>query len=895
MSKFKLDPFFPDKNLNPQGWVTDFITSRLNRTGEQRSDLANLIYDESLTDETVANFNLQQQRDEINAVRKRNPKDKSIFLNPSCYDAVERNISISSKPVENTKDMRDYYQYMINVKTNELSSFVPYVRMKFGYKKAKEKTFTEVEVPFVQNLKTEVASILADKFSRGQGAGIESVSAARSFPGLGLTLNVEVTVNYFFSSISTITKQITNNYIPKELNFTYSKLLSFLPSTKQKLVLEYGYGINPSDSNVKYSKIGDIIQAETKRIPLAYKSHQLNIEENGTVKVSVKYLAYTEAQLFQKNDVTTPGLDFVKKISNNSIRSLYENYNILSDEYYRIQRQLLDLRENTVELQSIGGSKQKLDSLLKQKQILSKRSANLSKQITVVKQELSPYIKDIIIEAIIQRRQMFSISFSSERKGDIFEISHYLNLVKRNNSKNNLEFISIGNENGYKTTKNINEFNNFDISVLEDNTVGLQKEDLFRRIVTNLFDGVERGVQGKKFGYITFFPLKALISILYEFLPDEQSDQTQYEIPFTCFGNVTARSFGKEYSVNIGDVLIELQTFTKWLYKHYNQKTRIEYSLSDFLKDMVEELVPQAISRNNTGFYNKNSIGSIRHMLYYTKLNLNNTTDLKLINDVYKQPYDSNNLSAIFSSEKNKDSKGLIYFSQMLNPLNNYTSPYFRKYIAKEAANANSFNFVKDSEIGIPHVQIGADRGLIKKVGFSAIEQPFLASSLVKQAMADGDTRLPRYAYNINVDMFGNNLFNQAGFIAVPPFGVEGGVDVDLGLTGYYIVTKINDNISVDGGYSTSVTAIWHGNPLVNKKEKATLEDSADNTEIKENIVFTVEDYIKDLLDLDPSTLKSLGITSQPITKEKKSDAAIQEENKEKPKRDRVENVGVKK
>ena len=48
MSNFKIEPFFPNTNLNsnPQGWITDFITSRLHRVGNDRSDLANLIYDD---------------------------------------------------------------------------------------------------------------------------------------------------------------------------------------------------------------------------------------------------------------------------------------------------------------------------------------------------------------------------------------------------------------------------------------------------------------------------------------------------------------------------------------------------------------------------------------------------------------------------------------------------------------------------------------------------------------------------------------------------------------------------------------------------------------------------------------------------------------------------------
>ena len=162
-------------------------------------------------------------------------------------------------------------------------------------------------------------------------------------------------------------------------------------------------------------------------------------------------------------------------------------------------------------------------------------------------------------------------------------------------------------------------------------------------------------------------------------------------------------------------------------------------------------------------------------------------------------------LKQFFAPATDKDAEPMIYYTQMLSPLNDYTSPYHKKYIAKQVAGKGTFDLKQDAALGIPHVYIGAATGLIKKINFNAIEQPFLATSLVMNAMVDGNTTLPRYAYNASVEMFGNNLFNQAGFLAVPPFGIEGNADVALGLTGYYVITKVSDSLSKDGGYSTKI------------------------------------------------------------------------------------------
>lgn len=884
MSSFKIQPFFPDKNLNPQGWVTDFITSRLHRIDKDRSDLANLIYDETLTDETLKNFPILSgsMKKDIETARARSVKNKSIYLNPRYFDAIEKNTSISSKVIEDEKKMRDYYSYMINIRPNELASLVPYVHVKYAYKEANEKTYTEIEVPFVQNIKDEVASMLADRFSRGQGAGIKSISANRSFPGLGLTLNVDVNISYFFSSISMLTKTITNDFLKSDRKFSYSKLFSFLRGKKERLILEYGYGVNNKDENITYSNKDDIRNMEKKRIILVYKGHKINIQEDGTITVDVNYLSLSEAQLFQKNDVSMPSIDFINKTNYLSPpqKSILEKYNEINKYYLDTQEQIQNFDEQIVDLQQIGNSKSNkgIKEIQKVKEALKKDLEKTSKEITSLKTQAIPLLKEILIKEIKKRKQMFQIHFTTSTDKDATKFVIQTTLSLQSEDDKTVEL------NNFVTEENLNNYKDlYKKEVLDNNQVHLTGEDLYKQILRNLFDGVERTVAGKPFGHTLFFPLKTLIAILYDLIDEKASP---FEIPYMCFGNITARSFGREYSVNIGDILIESNTFSKWLYRHFDQRSRIEYSLSSIMKDIMEELVPEAVYRSNTGFYTKNTIGPIRHLIYYTS-----NPDKKLLEEIYKNRVDFSKLRSIFVPEYKKEAEPMIYYTQMLNPLNDYTSPFHRKYIARRVMGNNSFDLSQDSQYGIPHVSIGAARGIIKKTSFNAIEQPALATSLVMQSMADGNTRLPRYAYNVEVEMFGNNLFSQAGFLAVPPFGIENSVDVALGITGYYVITKVADNLSLDGGiYSTKVSAIFHDNPLQNKR-KGLVVTTKQNNSNKEGLVeyvdFTVKDYIKDLLELDPSTLKSLGITAFKDVKVNKPDEEKKQEKKKKPERDK--------
>ena len=891
MAKFDLEPFFPDTKLNPQGWITDFITSRLRRVGSNRSDLANLLYDESLTDETIQNFKIDEQlKNDILTNRKRKQNDKSIYLNPKYYDAVERNSFISARTLETERKIREYYNYMINIKPHELASFVPYVNIIYAYKKSGETSFTEASVPFIQNLSQEASNILADKFSRGQGAGVRSVSANRSFPGMGLTLNVEVTVTYFFSSLSLLTKKITTSYVPEEANFSYSKLFSYLNSKKNKIILEYGQAINKNDTNISYKNKDDVIEAEKKRLVLKYKNHKLSIQEAGTVEISVTYMSESEAQLFQRNDVSMPGINFLKNATTlpQPQLTILNRYNEIKTEYYKKEKEIKEFEQQITQLQQVGGTpKQVIKTIEQQKEALKKSIVVDSKNLLNIKKQAMPLFKEILIKEIIKRRQMFSIAFTSKANEDNseFTIETYLSMII-SDAKGKLEFKQLGEPKS--TVQKPSTFKDIKINNLANNQIGVTEENLYQNILVNLFDGVKRSAPStapttpKTFGNISFFPLKALLSIMFDLLETTSDDQSQTEqIPYVCFGNVVARSFGKEYMLNIGDILIERETFASWLYKNFDQVERSEYSFVSFLKDVMEDLVPNAIEKNGTGFYARPNIGTIRHLTYYTTENV--AKDKAFLDKLYKEPPNFKELASFFVPERRKDAVPVLYYTQMLTPLNDYTSPYHRKYIARGTLAKNAFNLAADSIYGIPHVLIGSATGLVKKINFNAIEQAFLASSLAFQSIADGNTRLPRLPYKVDVEMFGNNLFNQAGFLAIPPFTLEEeSVDSTLGITGYYVVTKVSDQISTDGAYQTSISATWHVNPLADKNKKSidTTKNSTNTEDLLEYINFTVVDYIKDLLELDPSTLKALGITARINDKPKKTDNQQKQQDK---------------
>ena len=123
-----------------------------------------------------------------------------------------------------------------------------------------------------------------------------------------------------------------------------------------------------------------------------------------------------------------------------------------------------------------------------------------------------------------------------------------------------------------------------------------------------------------------------------------------------------------------------------------------------------------------------------------------------------------------------------------------------------------------DHKRGIYHLQVGADRGLVKKIGFSRIDDPKLAASRATSVKCD--LRHLRENYKANVDMIGNSLFRPGQTIYINPT-LSGGPDPQLtqtvadalGLGGYYTVTKVSGDLG-PSGFNTSVEAYWESSKV---------------------------------------------------------------------------------
>jgi len=877
--------FFP-QNSTKQGVITDFVTAQLKRGTfkEDRLPLTKVIYDADLDEETANEFGLIEKgsKDLLQLIKDRRMRggEKVISFNANFnqdFEAMYGNVR-GTTPHER-KMHRKYLQFMNNLSSSQLAVLFPYVRFFYRYRANDNDKWIEQPFPFPMFSEEEEFSILKDRFARGDGAGLESVNVDRKFPAFGNILSVKVNASFFFQNTNVLTENKTVNGKRMPYGFSFLKLIDFLDASHEQIGVEYGWGLsNFTDPSIIPLEMQDLIRRnEKKRWLLRYIGHDFDISQDGSVKLGVRYTSSQMADVYMRNDVgiTSGKASIAQQAISPAIQKQLNTYADLRKADLDLEKQIKALDKDTkIAKREVRYSKTKRGALsskiknygTKRKELLAKRK-KLNVQMNNLRKNLGPFVKSVYIDTLINNYEMFALGFhstdekNSEDETRTFTLDSELSLVVPDKKKNTRTF---------KKLKNfITKFDAGDFDSIFLNKLGETEEErvnLLDKLAGNLFnrpkglmDKKKKKDKDKKFGYIMFFSLRSLIAVAYDMLTEEEKKK----YPFIALGNIPARSLGHDYTINLGDILIEVEVFQRWYHENYVSRNRLEYAFGDFLEDIMKTLVPEAIYNSGTGIFGQNKLGVLKPMAFETTLK-GNKKDQSLFNNLYHNFYNSD-LNKFFSKivkpgeKKRKDTSSMVLFTIMRNPSSDQASPFLKLKLAD-----TNFSEKEDSEFGVSHIKIGANTGLLRNISFSATDFPLLRTALWAEGMKDSPSTRIRYKYSANVDLMGNNVFFKGGYFAISPNSL-GLVDTtyDPGIVGYYIIQAVSDNIS-RGNYQTTVNGLWVHNPAMDKNrgEKA-VEQETDAELPPTELAHTVKNYIEELLSLDSGVLDKNGITSE--------------------------------
>ena len=228
-----------------------------------------------------------------------------------------------------TRDRKDHIQFMQNIKPEQLAALSPYVRFYIAEddpKNRKDVYKNAVPISFDKSFDLNFLMNNVNNSSRGEGAGIKSVSVSRTYNKTGEFDPIYINASFFFSSYNVFIKKPAidrssaffavnqlANWISGVENATYKDLIRIPSGKKWRLLLEYGWSVseNVSDDIISRKEKGIINKFEKVFYWIRPLEHTMDFSEDGSFTMNVKY---TCAPYENLSDTT----DFKSNVFNNT-------------------------------------------------------------------------------------------------------------------------------------------------------------------------------------------------------------------------------------------------------------------------------------------------------------------------------------------------------------------------------------------------------------------------------------------------------------------------------------------------------------------------------------------------------------------------------------------------
>lgn len=249
----------------------------------------------------------------------------------------------------------------------------------------------------------------------------------------------------------------------------------------------------------------------------------------------------------------------------------------------------------------------------------------------------------------------------------------------------------------------------------------------------------------------------------------------------------------RSVSLNIADVPVALDTIYTYVYRNLSLTKKFFFDINEFLTQMCLKIL-------NHSLVEKPNCEMLRDVSFVVS---------KVTSRDFKQ----------------KAKKGRLKIEDIPPPVGNYSKNSGKKmmeYIVFHQAPQvgvvpGKGDLANDTKNGIFHLRLGQTHGLLKNLSFQRQSDPGREAYLViKNGGGYDELRLP---HNATAEMVGNNLFLPMSFVYVNPdtvgFGdprLEESSSRRLGLGGYYIVGGVTTTYT-GGSLSTSLQLYFQGFP----------------------------------------------------------------------------------
>ncbi|MCG8573798.1 MAG: hypothetical protein MI810_02845, partial [Flavobacteriales bacterium] len=325
------------------------------------------------------------------------------------------------------------------------------------------------------------------------------------------------------------------------------------------------------------------------------------------------------------------------------------------------------------------------------------------------------------------------------------------------------------------------------------------KEDRKSQQIEALKDFLEKQEEAASPGYtrISWFYLGDLFDIILdEFYENSGLDDIKF-----ILGPVQSPSQGRAGDIsneifNLSNLPISLDLFVKWWTQNVVIPGRTTYSLKNFIKDILSQIIAPATGQNCAN---------------------NDSTRVTLQGNyiIFHAPKDFRFENGVIHSKEKMDELVKAIQASVERPKPEDLITYVYIYALDPKYSNRTGNKEEDENDGIYHLSYGNDRGIVRRIQFRRIETRGRREALLEQF--EGINNLAHHSerYNANIYMEGNGIFKPGMQVFINPYTSTISKKVSpvklvnaLGLGGYYWISEIETTFE-GTNYETIIECIW--------------------------------------------------------------------------------------
>ena len=759
---------------------------------------------------------------------------------------------------------------LFTLTSEQLSILVPTVRIFKIYVDPVSKEEYSIELPFEDYMsKQEIAKITKTKAGRGSGAGLNSFTwktegrtPANRFQFMAnMSLHFQ-SIEDIFTIRETRNVQFASSSSKRQIDVRFSDLLiqpkAFrkgantgsrawdLDYFKIKVVVGWAVPKFKGVDSFIPRPVRDVLSRTFNSFILGIFDHDMKIEDNGTVNLSINFNTLPELMASQplKSNILFPSSE-----TNLEIQRLNHRLSLLEIEKFAVGNsqfveskkkerneilKQLSVFDNSKKSQSyrriLSGlfDRDKLHYTMVKKEYLDKRIRLKNREFIGSPEQIQAGVKLVTAERNVESSKGPSAA------------PHDLSLLASTNEVGDKDFskalnTSISKINqGSESEKDMSDSSSYKIIYFYfGDLMDVVMDGMFKKKITKP-DSFENKELKILLGSLTFYDYGNL---------EEHGLSTKREGIKNDIAGVEKVWTGKMSSVNLADIPISLREFTAWFNKTIVAEGKETFPFREFLEKAINDLVVRAIKTECYDYAPRQKV-NLTYKPFTCPANTKRTQLFREKTRVTLQELEE----VPFISEEHRS---LSEKSEMEN------------YILIHASVENPWDltgdYEEDRQRGVFHIFYGEERGLVKSINFKRVDQPYIRAANIAGNFNDsqGTTKLLRGIYNAEIEMVGNNLFTVGSQLRiVPSLGGGGSTEKltelaeDLGIGGYFLVLEREDEIE-SGVYNTKLNTVWvsqatkrkggrldngelENNPRVVRSRRRTTENSPSSESNKE-------------------------------------------------------------